>query len=234
MSGRRILAILGALAVVGLVVLVLRRGGSGSPPPPAEAPTPRSAEARRGPAAEAESASRRAEAQRARDALREQIVAALRRRDAGPPPVARSAQAAAPRPKEAPPEDEPLPSGSYEPSYIRDHFRADMFPLLKQCYEGALARRPALGGRLVLKFAIVGDPTVGGIVEDAAFADESDLKDEEMETCVRESLMTLTFDKPPSGGGKVTVTYPVVFSPGDPPPETAAASVHDGGAGRAP
>ncbi len=94
-----------------------------------------------------------------------------------------------------------------------------MFPLLKQCYASALLTKPQLAGKLVLKFGIVGDPEVGGIVEGAEIAEESDLKDAEMETCVRESLMTLTFDKPPSGGGYVSVTYPILFAPGDPPPE---------------
>jgi hypothetical protein len=100
-----------------------------------------------------------------------------------------------------------------------------MFPLLRQCYENALAQRPELAGKLVLTFTIVGDPSVGGVVEDADFDEESDLQDPEMETCVRESLMTLIFDKPPDGGGFVTVKYPVLFSPDD---EDAGA---DAGAG---
>jgi hypothetical protein len=173
---------------------------------------------------------KRAEARRARDAMRAEILAALRRRDAG--------SAAAPRPPAPTPastaraaaqaEDEP-PHGHYEASYIREHFRADMFPLLKSCYADALTRRPSLAGKLVLQFAIVGDQQVGGIVESARFADESDLKDTPMETCVRESLMTLTFDKPPEGGGMVTVTYPIEFSP-DPDPEEGREEngTHDG------
>jgi hypothetical protein len=86
---------------------------------------------------------------------------------------------------------------------------------VKKCYESALQRSPKLGGRLVMTFKIVGDPSVGGVVEDAGFDDESTLKDDEMATCVRESLMTVTFDKPPSGGGFVTVKYPILFSPDD-------------------
>jgi hypothetical protein len=91
-----------------------------------------------------------------------------------------------------------------------------MFPLLHQCYEDTLRRHPTLGGRLVLTFSIVGDPAVGGIVEDADFAEESSIQDDEMRTCVRESLMTLTFDKPPTGGGYVTVKYPIEFAPDEP------------------
>ena len=100
-----------------------------------------------------------------------------------------------------------------------------MFPLLRQCYDSALKTKPTLAGRLVLKFAIVGDARVGGVVESAEIAEESDVKDDEMRLCVRESLMTLTFDKPPSGGGLVTVTYPILFSPG---PEEAEPETHGG------
>lgn len=38
--------------------------------------------------------------------------------------------------------------------------------------------------------------------------------DAKMETCVRESLMTVTFP-PPAKGGVLTVIYPVVLEPGD-------------------
>jgi hypothetical protein len=152
-----------------------------------------------------------AEARRARDAMRREILEARRRHDAAL--AAAKAAAAAPHPAPAePPVDEP---GYYEPSYIQQHVREDMFPLIKECYASALRQSPKLAGKLVLTFNIVGDPSVGGIVEDADFADESTIKDPEMSTCVRESMMTLTFDKPPSGGGSVKVTYPIAFSPGD-------------------
>ncbi|MFT3764027.1 MAG: AgmX/PglI C-terminal domain-containing protein [Minicystis sp.] len=153
-----------------------------------------------------------AEARRARDAMRAEILEAMRKRAASASPAAPSP--AAPRASAKPPEaDEPR--GHYDVDYIRTHFREDMFPLMRQCYEGALLRRPKLAGKLVLGFDIVGDPDVGGIVEEASFVDGSTIHDEEMETCVRESLMTLTFDKPPTGGGRVTVKYPIEFSPGD-------------------
>jgi RNA polymerase sigma factor (sigma-70 family) len=146
----------------------------------------------------------------ARDQMRNRILDAIRKRGAtapGEPSPEPAAQA-------APPEEEKTP-GRYDPSYIQEHFREDMFPLLRQCYSGALLRQPKLAGKLALSFTIVGDPSVGGIVEDADFAEGTDIHDDEMRTCVQESLMTLTFDKPPAGGGFVKVTYPVAFAPGD-------------------
>jgi hypothetical protein len=133
-----------------------------------------------------------------------------------PDPPARKAEA-----KPAPRDDGDRPRGHYDAEYIRANFREDMFPLIKSCYEGALKRKPELAGKLVLGFTIVGDQDVGGVVEDADIEDDSTLKDDDMETCVRESLMTLTFDKPPGGGGYVTVRYPLAFSPG-PDPESDA------------
>jgi hypothetical protein len=158
------------------------------------------------------------EARRARDAMREQILEALRRRDAGaPPPRAPLARSApdAPRPAAAPSPGDPADRGSYDPHYIQENVREQIFPLLASCYKEALSRNPKLAGKLVFSFRIVGDPSVGGVIEDAEFADGTEIKDAEMETCTRESMMSLSLDKPPSGGGYVTVTYPVAFAPGD-------------------
>jgi RNA polymerase sigma-70 factor (ECF subfamily) len=185
-----------------------------------------------GPAPAHEAPSTPTDARRARDALRDEILAALRRREAelAPPaaprvpsapvaPVAAAiaapAAAAVEAPEPANSAPTPLAVGHYEPSYIQEVFREAMFPLLSQCYENALAQRPKLAGTFVLSFAIVADPEVGGVVDEAEFDPESDLKDAEMEACARESLLTLTFDKPPRGGGRVTVKYPVAFAPGD-------------------
>ena len=87
--------------------------------------------------------------------------------------------------------------------------------MAKQCYEDLLARHPDAGGRLEMEFTIAGDDKIGGIVEDASIAKSSSLKDERMETCVRESLMTVSFP-PPAHDGVVTVVYPIVFSPDEP------------------
>jgi hypothetical protein len=219
---RRFYALVGGLVLLVLAGVVLRYRRM------QEAPAHRPATATSHPKAEPEAAEpapaptpaampddaqarAHAEARRARDAMRADILAALRRRDAGAP-VAQASTT--PENAAAAPGGEP-PRGRYDPSYIQEHFREDMFPILRQCYGAALKRQPALHGRLVLKFSIVGDPQVGGVVEDASIDDESDLKDTEMETCARESLMALTFDKPPTGGGLVTVTYPVLFAPGE-------------------
>jgi RNA polymerase sigma-70 factor (ECF subfamily) len=215
-------------AVVAAVALVVAAVGWRSrPPPPAKAPVSAQVRDR---AARAEVAASpappsSARTRQARDEMRSQILESLRKRDAGAPP-APPPPAVARRSDPPPP---PAARGHYEASYIQEHFREDMFPLLRSCYEDALRRHPTLGGKLVLSFGIVGDSSVGGVVEDADFAEDSDIQDDEMRTCVRESLMTLTFDKPPTGGGYVTVRYPIAFSPGSDEGDAGAADGGDGG-----
>jgi hypothetical protein len=158
-------------------------------------------------------------ARRARDEMRERILDALKKRNPAPatePAAARPASTA----------DEP--KGKYEPSYIQQAVRKDIFPLARECYEQALKRNPKLRGRLVLAFTLVGDPEVGGVVDEGSIDESSDLQDDEMSICVRESFMTLTLDKPPAGGGKVSVKYPLLFTPGDDDDEAPAGQA-DGG-----
>jgi len=71
----------------------------------------------------------------------------------------------------------------------------------------------------------MGDESVGGIVDELTFAEDSDIEDEAFRECVGQSMMSTVFD-PPEGGGKVVVTYPFKFTssgndepPAEQPPE---------------
>jgi hypothetical protein len=101
-----------------------------------------------------------------------------------------------------------------DPKYIQKRVRDDLFPLARQCYAGALGRDPKLAGRIEIDFTIMGDPRVGGVVGEAAIGKGTTLDDREFQTCVRESMMSVSFDAPPEGG-EVTVVYPIEFSPDD-------------------
>ncbi|MEO8878752.1 MAG: AgmX/PglI C-terminal domain-containing protein [Polyangiaceae bacterium] len=98
--------------------------------------------------------------------------------------------------------------------YIKDKIHADYMPLAKTCYESALVKAPNLGGRLVMKFRIVGDRRVGGVVDSAEVDPETTIQGDEFLTCVKESMMAVSFDAPPNDG-HVDVTYPILFSPDD-------------------
>ncbi len=101
-----------------------------------------------------------------------------------------------------------------DPKYIQSVVRDDYFPLARQCYGNALERNPKLAGTIEMSFRILGDPKIGGVVDDVKLSDGTTIDDKEMQTCMRESMMSVTFDAPPEGG-EVTVVYPVRFSPED-------------------
>lgn len=147
-----------------------------------------------------------ADDERDRDAAGKRIAEAIARRNAGastPTPPDRS---------NIPEPERPLPGLGKE--YIRDLIKDDFVPLAKECYENALERDPELGGRMIFEFTIMGDESVGGIVDGATLTEDSDFSDPDTVECVRESLMSVIFE-PPEGGGTVQVTYPFVFESSD-------------------
>ena len=171
-----------------------KASASAEPPaaPTAKAPAPTPAP---------DDAATRARDRARRDALRQQIEAAQR---------ARTARKA----------DEPIDPdavGELPKEYIRERVREDLIPLALECYTSALEDDEELAGKLVFQFRIVGEPDVGGIVDDAQIAPESDIQHAELQECMRESLMSMSFD-PPENGGAMDVTYPFEFSPEGPPP----------------
>jgi hypothetical protein len=78
---------------------------------------------------------------------------------------------------------------------------------LRFCYEAGLAKNPNLAGRVAVRFVIDRSGAVS-LASDAG----SDLPDAAVVSCVVRVVTGLTFPEPPDG--IVTVTYPVVFSPG--------------------
>jgi len=145
-----------------------------------------------------------------RDELRKKILEAWAKGEQGPE-VAEDA-------KKGRFEEHPDEAGTgIDPKYVQLEMREQMFPMARACYEDYLSRKPDAGGQLDLWFKIVADDKLGGIVEedeehDAGVA--SGMGDEKMTTCIRESMMTVTFP-PPAKGGVVTIGYPIVFAPGD-------------------
>jgi hypothetical protein len=105
-----------------------------------------------------------------------------------------------------------------EPSYIQGAMREQMSPMVEKCYEDYLTRAPDAGGRVELWFKIVADENLGGVVEEDEDHDAGMVSgwsgDEKMRTCLRESLLTVTFPRP-GRGGVVTVGYPVELAPGE-------------------
>jgi hypothetical protein len=81
------------------------------------------------------------------------------------------------------------------------------FGRFRLCYEDALRTNPALTGRVAVKFVIDRSGGVGMAADGG-----SDLPDQKVVSCVVRGFQNLSFPEPE--GGMVTVTYPLVFSPG--------------------
>jgi hypothetical protein len=69
-------------------------------------------------------------------------------------------------------------------------------PLQKQCYRNAESRRPSAIWYERLRFRIIDDPGGGSLVDEASLVDDTRIDDTELRTCLVESMMTMTFDRP--------------------------------------
>ena len=136
------------------------------------------------------------------------IEAALHRRHPEPTPPRAADDAPVER------NDDGESFGTLPKEYIRATVQEQVVPLVRECYENLLEREPELSGRMVLQFTIMGDESVGGIVDEMDFGVDSEISDLDFRECVSETMMSTVFD-PPEGGGKVVVTYPFIFAADD-------------------
>jgi hypothetical protein len=98
--------------------------------------------------------------------------------------------------------------------FFQERIRNDFVPMAKGCYQDFLRRKPEAEGDVVVGFEVMGDETVGGVVSSAEIRDESTLRDESLETCLRESFLSVYFDPPPAGA-VATIRMPFHFAHGD-------------------
>lgn len=102
--------------------------------------------------------------------------------------------------------------------YIRGPLR-EIRPLLRGCYRRALSKDKSLSGAVRVKYSIVADEEHGGLVESSEILDSGDnTAIQAMGECLRETMYALRFEKP-SGAGRITVEYPMVFTTGENTPE---------------
>jgi hypothetical protein len=86
--------------------------------------------------------------------------------------------------------------------------------MAKGCYRDLLQRKPEAEGDVVVAFEIMGDESVGGVVNSAEIREESTLRGPSLETCLRESFLAVYFDPPP-GRAVATIRFPFDFAHGD-------------------
>ena len=204
--------IIGGLAVVALVVALLARERGRAVPPAAPGETPVAASAAQLDAWDGGAITKTTHDRRIRDELQRRIIEALLRAplDGGSTTAEDPTSGTAP----VPPPRAYGDNTELDHAYIQHVMREDLFPLAMQCYQQLLERQPDAGGKVVLHFGIVGDPHLGGYVDDATIdaGTPEDIQDPEMQTCIRESMLSVAF-APPAKGGAVTVEYPFEFSP---------------------
>ncbi len=99
-------------------------------------------------------------------------------------------------------------SGHLPPEVIQRIVRQN-FGRFRACYEDGLRANPNLQGRVSARFVIGRDGAVSNVGNGG-----SDLPDNAVVSCVVRAFYGLSFPQP--DGGIVTVTYPIVFSPGTP------------------
>jgi hypothetical protein len=97
-------------------------------------------------------------------------------------------------------------SGRLPPEAIQRIVRQN-FGRFRACYEDGLRRDPALQGRVSARFVIGRDGAVSSVSDGG-----SDLPDRGVVSCVVRAFYGVSFPQPE--GGIVTVTYPILFSPG--------------------
>lgn len=106
-------------------------------------------------------------------------------------------------------------TGSLPKEVIQRVVRQSLGKLL-HCYETGLQKDPKLAGKVTTKFTISPKGTV------STARSESDLSDAEVGRCVEKTFRSMVFPEPDKGG-IVVVSYPVVFTPGEPPPSGGGA-----------
>lgn len=97
-------------------------------------------------------------------------------------------------------------SGRLPPEVIQRVVRQN-FGRFRACYQTGLARNPNLEGRVAARFVIARDGAVSNVANGG-----SDLPDAAVVGCVLSAFYGLSFPQPDNG--IVTVTYPIVLSPG--------------------
>lgn len=97
-------------------------------------------------------------------------------------------------------------NGRLPPEVIQRIVRQN-FGRFRMCYEQGLARNPNLEGRVGVRFVIGRDGAVSNVGNGG-----SDIPDSGVVSCVISAFYGLSFPQPE--GGIVTVTYPIMFSPG--------------------
>jgi len=109
--------------------------------------------------------------------------------------------------------------GTLDKNYIQSQI-VELLPLVKECFEETLTRKPSASGTVFVRFTITADETLGGLIADSEIVDEkSTFADDETRRCIQESVYAARFPSP-EGGGDVVFEYPfTLMAPDAPEPQ---------------
>ena len=72
--------------------------------------------------------------------------------------------------------------------------------LFGQCYDLGRAEDPALGGTVAVRFTLVAEPNVGGLLENVEILDgDTSITQKTFKDCITQQLYALELDPPPDG-----------------------------------
>jgi len=102
-------------------------------------------------------------------------------------------------------------STKLRPDEIRSVVRRQWFPNARGCYERLLERDAQAQGKIIIRFAIVGDD---GATEAVRLeTDAPSFQDDEFLRCIEASAVKMRFPVTGQGKARTTVAYPVHFTP---------------------
>jgi len=72
--------------------------------------------------------------------------------------------------------------------------------LFGQCYDLGRAEDPAFAGTITVRFTLVAEPNVGGLLEDVTIVDDgTSITQQTFRDCITQQLYALELDPPPNG-----------------------------------
>jgi hypothetical protein len=104
------------------------------------------------------------------------------------------------------------PEGTLDRDWLDTRMREDFRPMARACFRELLARDAGTEGRVQLRLTVVGDETIGGVIDEVTIdEDASTISDDRFRTCLTESMSTLALP-PPAHGGTATVVVPLAVT----------------------
>lgn len=134
-------------------------------------------------------------------AQRQRILAAARAREAA---AARSDASPGIEPSAAPDELTDRTDGAH-PALLAA-LNSDFLPLASECITTAKQADPELGGMLTMNLDIVADEDLGAVIETIDFPVTDNVADAELQTCVRETALSMMLPPDHSGRAQLMIT----------------------------